>query len=83
MMELLSYITLQFDGQQIAYKLYFNPSDRKYYFRPDAVITLYPSYVVARSENSWIVEGGVSAGVQQQLLSNLAMVRKKKDGPLL
>ena len=83
MMQLLSYIALQFDGREVPYKLYYNPSDRKYLFKPEAVITLYSSFVAWRLEGGWGFEAGTDLSVQPQLAARLEAVLAQKEEPLL
>jgi hypothetical protein len=83
MMQLLGFITLVFDGNEVRYKLYHNPSDKRFHFKPEATISLYPSFTAWRLKGDWAFEGGVHQHIQQQLIGHLTQVRKQKESPLL
>ncbi|RYD86884.1 MAG: hypothetical protein EOP50_21685 [Sphingobacteriales bacterium] len=83
MMQLLGYITLLFDSIEVRYKLYRNPADHKFVFRPEATISFYPTYSVAKGNSAWLFEGNIPSAVKAQLAMHLEGSRKKQEPPLI
>jgi hypothetical protein len=81
MMQLLSFLPLVFDRQDVRYKLYINPADKTYHFRPEEPISYYPSFSATRVEREWHFHGMVPEHIRVQFLKHLNHCKAAK--PLL
>lgn len=82
-MHLISFCELYFDGVAVKYKLYGYPSGDRYHFKPEATISIYPTYIVSRLERQWTVETKAPLHIQKQLVEQIQLSRKQRGPALL
>jgi hypothetical protein len=79
MMQFLLLTSLQIGGQEISYKLYFDPREQKYFYKPEAATLRYPSFYVWQLQGAWNFEPLSDTCVQSQAaqqIEQLLAVRK-------
>ncbi|RYY95458.1 MAG: hypothetical protein EOO11_15815 [Chitinophagaceae bacterium] len=78
MMQLLLHTSLNIAGHNVRYKLYFDPRERKYFFKPEEVTLRYPSFFVWKRQAQWQFEPLSDEGLRQQALDALKEVSLDK-----
>lgn len=57
MMQLLLYTDLRIDGQTARYKLYYDPAERRYFYKPEEVTLRFPSFYLWKQQGHWVFAG--------------------------
>ena len=68
MMKLMLYTTLEVQGRAIAYKIFYNLDENKYFIKPDGLSFNLPRFQIWRNKRRWYFEGLEDKAVQEQAI---------------
>lgn len=82
-MKLMLYTTLHVKNQPVAYKIYFHPGEKKYYFKTDRPHLEHPSFYVWHFRRQWLFEGINNPYLQEQAIEDMQNVLEMNERPIM
>jgi hypothetical protein len=83
MMKLLLYTTLFVDSRLVAYKIYFNPENERYLFKPTLAGQGSPTICIGRSGEGWQFEGCHDNHTRSQVMEDIKNLKRLRQKPIL
>ena len=68
-MKLMLHVTLEIHGRAIAYKIFYNLDEKKYFLKPDGLSFNLPRFQIWKSKGRWHFEGLEDKAVQEQAIA--------------